>query len=142
MKGNEQLKRYDYIIFKIGKIKLHLEKYDKSQKEDESDMEYVFLRSIERDCEECIECATKINQHILEKHSLFADSYRETFEKLEEVGITFDDLNIDDLSATTGFRNRLAHVYMELDPKVTIKSAQKIVNLYPKYLMKIKEYLN
>ena len=141
MVESEQLKRYDYILFKLKKIKQHLEKYEIAQKENNSDMEYVYLKSIERDCEECVECATRINQHILEKHSLFADSYRETFEKLEKVGIKLNSREIEELSATTGFRNRLAHVYMELDPNITIKSAQKIVSLYPRYLLAVKEHL-
>lgn len=141
MVESEQLKRYDYILFKLKKIKQHLEKYEIAQKDNDSDMQYVYLRSIERDCEECVECATKINQHILEEHSLFADSYRETFEKLKEIGIKLNSKEVEELSATTGFRNRLAHVYMELDPKITIKSAQKITTLYPKYLLAIKEYL-
>lgn len=131
MVESEQLKRYDYILFKLKKIKQHLEKYEIVQKKNDSDMEYVYLRSIERDCEECVECATRINQHILEEHSLFADSYRETFEKLEKVGIKLNSKEIEELSTTTGFRNRLAYVYMELDSNITIKSAQKIVALYP-----------
>lgn len=140
MENIEQLKRFDYILFKLKKIKLHLEKYSNAQKENDLDMEYVFLRSIERDCEEVVECATKINQEILENHSILANSYRETFEKIQEVGILFDKNELEELSSTTGFRNRLAHVYMDLDPKITIKSAKKIVELYPKYLIKVKQY--
>jgi len=45
------------------------------------------------------------------------------------------------LSNTAGFRNRLAHDYINLDDKVTILSGKKILNLYPKYLLAVKNYL-
>lgn len=138
MDKEEINKRVLYIKKKLETLKLAIEDYSKQEKPFEK---YKVIKTIERDSEEIVESATRINQEILSQKNFIAESYRESFEKLFEFEIIIDKKFLEKLANTTGFRNRLAHEYMNLDDKVTFKSAEQLIKLYPKYLMNIVEYL-
>ncbi|MFT4244843.1 MAG: HepT-like ribonuclease domain-containing protein [Candidatus Woesearchaeota archaeon] len=83
----------------------------------------------------------RINQEILETHlEYIAQTYRESFEKLNEFSI-FDTDTLKKLSNTTRFRNRLAHDYMDLDDNIVIKTGELIVILYSQYILKIDSFI-
>ncbi len=131
-------KRIDYITTKLKTLKLALIDWEKEEKEFEK---YKSLKTVERDCEEIIESATRINQEILSINNKIADSYRESFEMLEKLNLFESKDFLEKLSNSTGFRNRLAHDYINLDEIITIKTGKSILNIYPKYLLKIQDYI-
>lgn len=53
----------------------------------------------------------------------------------------FDKEYLEELATTAGFRNRFAHDYMKLNKKIVYKSINKILKLYPRYILKIKQAL-
>ncbi len=131
--------RIHYIIEKLETLKLAIEDIEKPSL---SKFEkYKALKTIERDSEEIIESAIRINQEILSSKLLIGNTYRESFEKLLDIKVITDINLLEKLASTTGFRNRLAHDYINLDEKITISSAKNILKFYPKYLLKIKEYI-
>ena len=133
--------RLFYIESKLDKLKISLNKYKEFLANNEVDNVYLALKAVERDCEEIVESAVKINQEILETHfDYIAQSYRESFEKLEECSI-FNKETLKKLSNTTGFRNRLAHDYMNLDDNIIIKTGKLILLLYSKYILRINDYI-
>jgi uncharacterized protein YutE (UPF0331/DUF86 family) len=132
-------KRIDYINERLKTLKLAIEDYKIQKKKFEK---YKSLKTIERDAEEIIECATRINQEVLKNNDEFADTYRESFELLFELEIIDDEDYCKKLANTTGFRNRLAHDYIELDPQLTLKTGENILKLYPKYLLKVIDYIS
>lgn len=91
--------------------------------------------------EEIVEIAIKINNILLEENNDFASSYYETFSKLEKY-YTIDEDFLGRIANTTGFRNRVAHEYADLNEKITIKSFSNVVNLYLKYIEFIHSLLN
>ena len=138
MDKNEVSLRIDYINEKLVWLKKSLDKYDKSV--DDKDDSYLALKAVERDCEEIVESAVRVNQEILSDLGDVGETYRDSFDKLSSLKL-FDKKNLDRLANTVGFRNRLAHDYMDLDEDLTIRSAKGILNLYPKYLVRIVEYI-
>jgi len=137
MNKEDVVKRLSYIKDNLELLKKTLQKYESSNGVDKK----INLKALERFCEEIIECATRINQEILIENGDIADSYRQSFEKLSELGLFDSEEFTDKLANTTGFRNRLAHDYIDLDVKITVLSAKGILDVYPKYVLNIVEYL-
>ena len=129
-------KRVDYISKRLEKLKDSLDKYES---EEDEDYKYIILKAIERECEEIIESGTKINKMILEDNDIIPENYRDGFISLGEIKL-LDTKTAERLANTVGFRNRLAHEYMELNTE--IKSAKNILKLYPKYLTKVLDFLH
>lgn len=97
--------------------------------------------AIERWSEEIVESAININNEILNSKGIISNSYFESFSNLETLNI-FDSNFIRKIASTAGFRNRLAHYYMNLDDEVVLISVELILNLYKEYVEKINEYIN
>jgi uncharacterized protein YutE (UPF0331/DUF86 family) len=131
------IKRLKYIQEKLEDISYNITKH--SQAEDVNERK-TYQAALERWSEEVVESAVNINNELLESINEFSFSYFESFSKLKILNI-FDDKTLKKLSSTSGFRNRLAHEYMELDPKITIESIKQILNLYKIYIKKIEEYI-
>lgn len=132
-------KRVEYVKTKLKKLEISLKKYE--NKNIDEDDKYIALKAIEKDCEEIIESATRINQEILSELGEIGNTYRESFEKLEKLKLFESKDFVEKLSNTVGFRNRLAHDYIDLNTEITIISAKNILKIYPKYLLKILEYV-
>ena len=132
-------KRIDYITKKLEKLSLSIKKFESSS--DEND-KYIALKAIERDCEEIVESAVRVNQEILTNSGEIGETYRDSFEKLKSLKIFTSKELLEKLANTTGFRNRLAHDYIDIDDDITIVSAKNILEIYPKYLTKISDYLD
>ncbi len=113
-------KKVDYITSKLETLNLAIKDY---KKEKENFERYKSLKTIERDCEEIIESAVRINQEILQEEGYVGNTYRESFEMLNKFREFKDKEFLEKLSNSCGFRNRLAHDYINLDEKITVKSA-------------------
>lgn len=137
--NKEEIKtRIDYIRRKLDTLKRAIDDYETQTDSFET---YKSLKTIERDCEEIVESAIRINQEVLEDTGEIGQTYRESFEKLVELNL-FDKDILEKLANTTGFRNRLAHDYMDLDDEITVKTARNILKLYSDYLLKILDYVD
>lgn len=130
----EKLESLSEILETLKEI---LEKRKKSQKE----IKKYLLFAAEKKAEECIELAITINQEILESKNKIANSYYESFTELKKFEI-FEEDELKKLASTTGFRNRLAHEYLDIDEDITIKSMEKIIEIYPDYIKKINNLLD
>ena len=69
-----------------------------------------------------------------------SNSYYESFIDLHRLQLFSED-ELKVLASTAGFRNRLAHDYLDLHPDITLKSIYKILDIYPPYLKKIKGFV-
>lgn len=137
MNKSEIRKRVKYIEEKLETLNLALKDYDIQTKKFEK---YKAFKTIERDCEEIIESAIKINQEISKKNDEVLLTYRESFDSIKNI-LNFNEREFEKLANSTGFRNRLAHDYMNLDERITILTAINISKIYPKYLLKILEFI-
>lgn len=136
MNKDDIKKRIEYIEERRKTLKKAIGEYEKLNGFEK----YKCLKTIERDSEEIIESAVRINQDILEEKETIAETYRESFEKVSDI-LKIDENTKEKLANSTGFRNRLAHDYMYLNEKATMKSAKIILTLYPVYLLKIIKYI-
>ncbi len=103
--------------------------------------DYLFFAA-QKKAEEIVESAISLNQELLKtyfKH--LSGSYYESFVDLKRMEI-FEEEELIKLASTAGFRNRLAHDYLKLDNKITEKSLEKILEIYPNYLKKIKKFID
>lgn len=107
-----------------------------------STLKDYLLFAAEKKAEEIIESAISMNQEMLKKyHKHLSKSYYESFLDLRKLKIFSDD-ELTKLANTAGFRNRLAHDYLELHPEITLKSIENLLRIYPIYLKRIKKYLD
>lgn len=137
MDVNEIEKRIEYVRKRLVTLKQAISDY----RDSDNFERYKCLKTIERDCEEIIESSTRINQEILGSINIVGETYRDSFEKLKELDVFDDELFLTKIANTTGFRNRLAHDYIDLDEEITIKTSENILNMYPKYLLGIVKFL-
>lgn len=131
------LDKLTYMKELIEILDSRIEKY-KSQN-DEIEKKTLFA-AMSKFSEEIIEIGIKINNILLEENNDFALSYYETFSKLEKY-YEIDNDFLKKIANTTGFRNRVAHEYADLNIDITIKSFSNIVNLYLKYIDFIKSII-
>ena len=93
------------------------------------------MLALERLAEEIVETSIKINKEILKSKKILPLSYKDSFLKLEILGL-FDKEFIEILADTSTFRNELAHEYMGMSSFYSIENIRLIINNYPKYLLK------
>lgn len=103
--------------------------------------EQYLLFAAEKKAEEIVESAISINQELLKNYfQHISESYYESFIDLQKTKIFSED-ELKLIASTAGFRNRLAHDYLELNPDITLKSMEKILRIYPEYLKKIRKFI-
>lgn len=127
----------EFINESLDSLRIILKKYQDEKKDEEKK---ILLAALERKAEECVETAIKLNQQVLEAKGKIAESYYSSFIELKILKM-FNDNFLKKIASTAGFRNRLAHEYMDLDEKITVDTIRKIVDLYPKYLLGMMKYL-
>jgi len=125
--------RIFYIKDKIKDITFEIEMYNKTK---DKRIKKSHLAAAERWAEEIVESAININNEILKDYGKISNSYYESFLELKILNI-FDDKFLEKIANTAGFRNRLAHEYMDLNEDITINSLKNIPKLYKEYLIKI-----
>lgn len=88
-----------------------------------------------------IESAIDICNHVISQNSYrVPDDYADTFQVLGEQG-TFDKNFIDDLKEMARFRNRLIHLYMEVDDEQVYKILQSRLDDFKTFLDGIAVFL-
>lgn len=132
------LKRLEFISTKLEDLSYDLKKIETTKEKRDKTTLYG---AIERWCEEIVESAISINQELLSLKHKSAQSYYLSFIMLEEFEL-FDEKTLLKLASTAGFRNRLAHDYMDLDKEIMVVSAKALLNLYVNYVKTISSYVN
>ncbi len=90
-------------------------------------------RAVERLLQLIVEVACDTNNFILSKKNIIAESYHDSFLKMDEAGIIEKDVALK-LSRTTGLRNRIIHEYGEYKDEVVYKNVSIFIEFYGKYL--------
>ncbi len=90
-------------------------------------------RAIERLLQLIVEVACDINSFVLSGKGITAESYHDSFMKMDEVGIVEKDIALK-LARTTGLRNRIIHEYGEYKDEVVYKNVSIFIEFYGKYL--------
>ena len=96
------------------------------------------LYAAEKKAEEVVELAISINQVLLREKGKVSSSYYDSFLDLKLFSV-FGDAELRQLASTAGFRNRLAHEYLEVDPDIALKTMKQMLVIYPPYLQKVKK---
>lgn len=97
---------------------------------------------MERQLELLIGAAVDCNVHILVQsgQAAPADAYTSFLEVARDARALELDLAAR-LAPSTGLRNRLAHVYEELDPALVFAGLNEALELYPRYVEAIEAHL-
>lgn len=133
------IKRLEYMKEKLKDLKYDLDKYENEKNINERDKKTI-QGAIERWAEEIVESAININTQMLKSKNKISDSYYNTFIDMKEFKI-FEEELLEKLASTAGFRNRLAHDYMNIDEEIMIGSVKMILKLYKEYIINIAKYL-
>lgn len=108
-----------------------------AERKTNSKLKEFLLYAAEKKAEEAVELAISINQELLRSRNKIGNSYYESFTNLEVFKV-FSESELKELASTAGFRNRLAHEYLDVNENVALKSMEKILVIYPKYAGKVK----
>lgn len=97
---------------------------------------------MERQLELLIGGAVDCNVHILVQsgQAAPADAYTSFLEVARDAGALDAGLAVR-LAPSAGLRNRLAHVYEDLDPTLVYAGLHEALDLYPRYVQSIEAYL-
>lgn len=128
--------KIERLVELLEKLKDVLFEWEKNQKL----KEFLFYAA-EKKAEEVVELAVSINQEVLKQRGKVSLSYYESFTQLS-IFKKFSLRELDELARTAGFRNRLAHEYLDIDEFIAIRTMQKMLKIYPNYLTKIKKIIS
>jgi uncharacterized protein YutE (UPF0331/DUF86 family) len=97
---------------------------------------------MERQLELLVGAAVDCNVHILVQsgQAAPADAYTSFLEVARDASAFDLDLAAR-LAPSAGLRNRLAHVYEDLDPTLVYAGLHEALDLYPRYVQSIEAYL-
>jgi len=93
----------------------------------------VARRAVERLLQLVVEVACDINNFVLSKKGIVAESYHDSFLKMGETEIIGKDV-ASKFARTTGLRNRIIHEYGEYKDEVVYKNISIFIEFYGKYL--------
>ena len=134
----------DYILIesKVEQLLVLLEKLNSILKEFDRNrsLKEFLLYAAEKKAEEVVEQAVSINQELLKLKGKVSQSYYDSFLDLKIFKV-FVERDLFELAGTAGFRNRLAHDYLEVDNELAMKSMKNMIPLYKLYLQKIRKIL-
>ena len=131
-------KKLTYMIDALGDLEKAIKYYKDNH---DSENQKFFYYAAQKKAEEIVESAISVNQMILmEEFNKQSDNYYLSFMDLGSLDI-FTEMELEKMAQTTGFRNRLAHEYVNLDPEITKKSMENILKLYPSYIKKIMGFM-
>ncbi|MDH5596478.1 MAG: DUF86 domain-containing protein [Candidatus Peregrinibacteria bacterium] len=129
-------KQLDYILSALTDMQKALERNREG-----GDDAIFFYYAAQKKAEEVIETAIALNQNILyDDFNHMTKSYYDSFIDLDRLKVMSEE-ELKKLAGTAGFRNRLAHEYVELDPQITVKSMELLLKLYPPYIKAMMKYL-
>ena len=95
--------------------------------------EEVYIEASQRVCEKIIETTIKINIILLKEKNVFPNTYKKSFTEMKVFKI-FENEDLEEISKTAVFRNKLAHEYIDMSNYYYELNCEKILELYPKYL--------
>ena len=128
---------------KLSKLKEYLRElqpFAKISLQDYLD-DYKNKRTVERDIQLIVECATDINNHILvETQETPPKDYFTSFTELTKLRILPHKFALS-IAETAGLRNRLVHEYEEIKDKIVYINIKKVLSLYQEYMEHIIKYL-
>lgn len=103
---------------------------------------FTNIKTAERNFQLLVEQASDINSHILlEEGKDTPDNYRESFIKIEKLGL-IDQKISKDLEKSARLRNILVHEYdFDEDNFIFYKSVKKFMPVYKEYIIAIEKYL-
>lgn len=127
--------KIESILELLEKLKSIFKEYDANDK-----LKEFLLYAAEKKSEEVVESAISINQELLRSKSKVSLSYYDSFIDLKIFDV-FSLSELKELAGTAGFRNRLAHEYLEIDAQIALKSMRNLLKVYPPYLLKVKKIL-
>lgn len=105
-------------------------------------VDIIKRRSIEREIQLIVECATDINNMILKKLKAGpAKDYFNSFIDLAENYVLEMDFALM-IAPSTGLRNILVHEYQDINDEIVFKSIHFVKEYYLQYIDKISSYLN
>ena len=103
--------------------------------------DYKNKRTVERDIQLIVECATDINSHILvETKEIPPRDYYTSFTELTKLHVLPHEFGLS-LAETAGLRNRIVREYEEIKDEIVYGNIEKVLNLYQKYIELILKYL-
>lgn len=117
----------------LNKLKRVLEEHKQNTK-----LQEFLLYAAEKKAEEVVELAISINQELLKEKSKVSLSYYDSFMDLIVFKI-FSPSELKELASTAGFRNRLAHEYLEVNPEIAMRAMRRMLEIYPKYLQGVRK---
>lgn len=104
--------------------------------------EPFYRKAAERMLQEVIEAAVDINSHLLIASGFPAplDYYQSFVEAAQKLDL-FDWEFAAQIAPSAGLRNRIVHEYDKLDDSIVFTSIRKMLDLYPRYVQAIVDYL-
>ena len=131
-------RKYSYLLNRYEKSKRYVELYENSVDDEESQIYYdALLRVIE----EVLETSIKLNIFILKQKHEFPKTYKESFKLLGE-DLDIEGKILDDLVYLAGFRNLLAHEYIDMGYDFTLENVKVLHKVYPVYLKALKKLID
>ena len=128
---------------KLSKLKEYLKElqpFTKISLQDYLD-DYKNKRTVERDIQLIVECATDINTHLLvETQETPPKDYYTSFIELAKLHILPHKFTLS-IAETAGLRNRLVHEYEDIKDKIVYSNIKKVLSLYQEYMEHIIKYL-
>lgn len=128
------LTRINFTKDNIDLLKEYILKFDNSKDKK------IINDAMERITEKIIESSIKINQELLSSINCFSESYYDSFKNLAKLNLFSDDF-LKKIANMAGFRNRLAHEYLDLNDEISINTIKKIPEIFSEYLKKIFIYV-
>jgi uncharacterized protein YutE (UPF0331/DUF86 family) len=132
------LTKVKYVKENIEILKSALMKYENIEDESEK---ILLNEALERLSEKIIESCIAINQELLSEIGCFSNSYYDSFKDLNKLNIFEKDF-LDNIAQMAGYRNRLAHDYMDLNFNISFNTMKKIPEMFKEYLTGVVEYLD
>ncbi len=117
------------LVTLLEKLKAILKEHDTNKN---TNLKEFLLYGAQKKAEEIVELAISINQELLRSKEMLSRSYYHSFIDLEKFN-AFSSEDLRFLAGTAGFRNRLAHEYLEVDPTIALRTMKQMMAIYPKY---------
>lgn len=114
---------------------------DEHKKQKNDRLREFLLYAAEKKAEEIVELAISVNQELLRSKGKISSSYYDSFLDLKLFSV-FSEGELRSLASTAGFRNRLAHEYLDVDPEIALKTMKQMLVIYPQYLQKVKKLIS
>ncbi|MGI8574615.1 MAG: type VII toxin-antitoxin system HepT family RNase toxin [Egibacteraceae bacterium] len=105
------------------------------------DQDDLLRLAVERALTQIVDLAVKINTHVVTASGQLPPSdYHQSFTRAAEVEL-LDASLAEELSASTGLRNRLIHEYDDIDLSIVAAALPRAISGYRRYVRQVADYL-